>query len=1352
MLSNRYNYVAPARVKVLVVPINHPTPAEFDGFVATLRAGSEIRLLDITPMSQLKYFNPQSFPSGKLLYEISTSVPDNESIFLHDFEPSRKTFIVLGVGKYSPDVDTDGEKFNSQLKKLYPSTIVQNTIMFDTPDDIIKVLNPSNNHSMKSCFYFNSTKQNLTLMETIMCEVSRNFLFHLDEYATSYQNITLRSPVSITNSQLLAKTINKAQKRLSSGGTGSLKVSFNNNGTVTGQMDAKNKTQVRNNGRQSKLMASFYLLAGKYVDALNNFTDALLYLRKSDDSVWLASALEGVGVVIILLNHISVPYQLPNAVLATVLSLSKGKIRDMSIDNVARRVSNDSLSRVPSNSNSPNGHAITSPRPDLGLVAVPELIKRITIKVDSFFQNSTDDFENTVPDIVYIESLLRQINFMVAVFNRGIDVNHEFYTGLVNGTIKPNGHRTNPWFTAADILHEVDKIFSLQLVDLNLVDQCRIYCSIASTYNELGMYRKKAFMLRTLLVEITESAPGNGATGSEQVKEIIELLFFDYGIDLNDQESKTNSGSQWRSIQLQLLKIAIHIFESLGDHRYLVKLYNLALTKYLHCLPPDDQLRLKQKLEDLKVSNPDLPLPYWDPFLVRSVKFIPNSNKNELVPFPKDSLPKSSGNEDAHAPFIFNPFEKSTAQTFSNEKLLIKDELYQLKVTLQNPFSFELEVSDISVSSADDFPLETVRMALGPANEGLFNGRPKLNGLNSPVPSRSLTQSKFSVNNPKSRNEKALADSKSASAPGLNTFDTNGTTSYNSTTSHVVSLIVPANSFEVFTFPFKALKSGEVCLDGLHISIGKCDSSKFYIVKDVKYDISNKIKPIKDKKPKDSEDSSSSKATSEQITRSVLNLNVIEPQPTLSLVDLSVTNGWLMLLEGEKYKFSIRLENSSKEIINYLSFSFWDSTIQMWTSRLSNSVVGNQLSALEIYELEWLLIKLKSFKILNKREISEKYNTIKPNQEIRINYEVTGKKNMTESKIILEYANKKADNPKNSFLKSIEVPLNLTVIPSIELINCDILPLFSSTLNGFKSSSANEKEALKNLGDLKLFMKNIDGNKDISDYCLIILDLRNSWSEELSISINFMSGADQVFKINDTLRPRKAARYLIPTRRVGFKDLDFNKRIPSLRNKQYVKDYSISEAEDLEMRQSFWLRENFLSRISGKWSNSVRHGTISFRSIRLTNKMVNSLMYSRIKITHHILNEEDLSCVARSGVHLALQTEQFYIMRTVITNYSDQPISGILRHLPYPLINSSQNYSQIPHKDQLNIDKKILFNGLLQLKLPEVVEPNQSLTVDLSFTILERGEYEWGSLLDAVSDSIEAFKVTSRESVYVVAS
>ena len=71
-----------------------------------------------------------------------------------------------------------------------------------------------------------------------------------------------------------------------------------------------------------------------------------------------------------------------------------------------------------------------------------------------------------------------------------------------------------------------------------------------------------------------------------------------------------------------------------------------------------------------------------------------------------------------------------------------------------------------------------------------------------------------------------------------------------------------------------------------------------------------------------------------------------------------------------------------------------------------------------------------------------------------------------------------------------------------------------------------------------------------------------------------------------------------------------------------------------------------------------------------------------------------------------------------------KPINGIVRQLPFPIHNTPTKSSSL--RPQLSIDKKMLVNGTLQNKFPEIA-PGDQLVLETSFVIIQNGEFEWYS-------------------------
>ena len=84
------------------------------------------------------------------------------------------------------------------------------------------------------------------------------------------------------------------------------------------------------------------------------------------------------------------------------------------------------------------------------------------------------------------------------------------------------------------------------------------------------------------------------------------------------------------------MRLALKVAENLNDQELLLKLCTLLLTRYTHCLPIDDQIKLKNKVDLALKSNGGLSIPYWDPFLVRKVKFVNSKPRGNLIPYERD--------------------------------------------------------------------------------------------------------------------------------------------------------------------------------------------------------------------------------------------------------------------------------------------------------------------------------------------------------------------------------------------------------------------------------------------------------------------------------------------------------------------------------------------------------------------------------------------------------------------------------------------------------------------------------------------------------------------------------------------
>lgn len=1331
-MAESFNFSAPARTRVLVVPLNRADP-DFHRYFEKIRTTDDIRLLDVAPLPETRNFNPQTFPQGRVFYDFCTSPPDEDVLFLHDFEPFRKTFIVLGLGNYS-DYD---EQAAEKLSQNQSTAIVHNCIYFNSPKEKIESQKHGSNASPNVFFVPTIEEQNITTLETTMCFVTEQYLKALALYVSSYEKITLRSPVSLRDGTALHKTITYAQKKVTSGS--SFKVSFSKSLTLPSTPDLKVKASQRQTGRQAKLTGNFLLLAGQANEALQYFTDAAINLKKCDDNLWLGSALEGLAVASLMLSYLGIPHQALNPMLASVLHIPKNKLNSinlaqkrLSTDSLGSKHSNGVLSARNSTSSSRSTSLASTPgQIELSGTSITESLRILCNKTAMFYNLSDADFENCVPDLVYIEFLLRSIKLFICIYQGAGESDPLVLSAVLKSTPLDATGPKDP-AVRTEILSLIDQIFSMQLIDLEFLKQCRVYYTLAAIYSDLGLRRKRAFILRILLVALLPKLNHNAHlpdfVSPQTLTETFEFLFEMYNIGRQTEAKELDAASHysdWITLQLLLLKICLRITESLKNYEMLANICVLILSRYTHCLPNEDQIKLKRKMDWLsllsKESHNSILIPHPDPFLVRNAKFVLQLQTDELVPFQTPLSVPSTGVND---PLIFNPFNKAPKDLPSKDKLICVNEIHQIVVLLQNPFAFELNISDISIVGEDSQAIKTIKPLMRVVGVSGFN-KQDLNRLNGMMfqPSRVLESDQHALE------------------------ATN-------------SISVPAYSLCHVLVAFKITKPGVFKVSGFDVTFGTSEPQRFSIIDLESLRASHRLQtsePGQSGETTEEEadnvlekcaDNLKNKDVAGRATTKTLALTVIPSQASLSLVANLIANGWLMLLEGEKKEFSIKLKNTSELAINYVSFSFWDSTNDSLTARL-NHASANHLLSEEVHELEWQLLENKPFTVVNKQEISSKYKIIQPQSIVEFQYRVNGKRGMSELRLILEYCNRVNDETHKNYIKTISVPLNITVQPSLEIIGCDVIPFFSTSLQGFQLGNHPEKESFieKNISDLLKFISKAKESEDddISQYCLLVLDVRNLWKEKLALKISNEVQKGISFVVNEKIESTKTSRLLIPLRRICADDADVSRPIPSLRKKQYVKNYSISAEEDEQNRKNFWIRSFLLLCLEGTWltvtRSSPRSGSIDLRAIRLDSRMVNALVYDNILIQHSIWSVEgEPELIDKKENEYNLEKEKFYTLKTKIVNHTKTELSGVLRHVPFPTSESN--------RQDISIDQRIMFNGVLQKTVgSKQIAPSGHIEHELGFMVLEKGKYEWGCVFDDFNSTGK--KTVGREPVYI---
>lgn len=1167
------SFATPANVRVLLIPINELNRSDFESILEILHRVKDVRAVDL--IHNPGKFNPQAYPQGHIYLNFITGDEDSESLFLHDFEPFRKTAIVLGICKWNKNLTDDKIRdLKNDLKKRYSAPISQFILIFNCPKTFNSKLN-----NVYTVF------EDTSNMETKICDITSRFLSNFSTYASSYEHTTLRSPGNLNINQISTKS----KKKITS--------SF--------ELNPEKIKQMSSSGRKLKLNANFYLMTGNLKSALSNFCEAIFNLKYSNDTLWLASALDGLAVCLFLLSSIGAPYQLPNF-LVSFLQQAKD------IDNLLSTPVSSPRSSFQMIRNIQDPSPSTLNLPVVPFDVVQETIFNCGRLSSAFYEITRSTNSDYVPQIVVSESLLRYASLMVS-----INVNGKLDLDLIHDILNPclviSKKHISSDFNIDNFNTLCLHILDAEFCHLSPNEQMKIFCTLISLYSVTNMEMKKCLMIKNFFDLIIKSKNVSSLHKFEynDLNNLMSDYCSNYGIKFIGNKYIGSPNYLQKKILFQLLDFCAQINHYEGYIHY-----GLLLLKYFYkILTEAEQLDIYGKLKiyfPLSENQPE----YWDPNIFLNFEFETKTNK------------------------------------------IVEGEECNISILFRNPFAFEVDVNKLELITDGNFPLK------------LTTAEEKHNDeLESDLPSIFLRPYSEML---------------------------------------IPLILIPE-------------KHGNIIVRGISASIASCKKQTF---------VSTDYKALsfqpKLNKPLSNDNNDLNLIRSWEIF-------VVYKQPFLKLLDVKLSDKWLMLLDGEKKQFKIILKNTSNTEINHLISKFKDSTTDILNAELNNKT----LQPNDIYEIEYQLLMKKPFKILNKSDLAQ----IKGNESFHLDVEISGKLGVNEANLVLEYSHQK--DTSSEFKRSLIIPVNLTVYPSVELAGCDIIPLTSNT----KINKGDSNPCWEYLRKMK------EKNHNLSQFCLLALDFVNMWSEEMEICIEYepqnSTGievcdsndsidkiTEEKFVITSSLHSRKNIRMFIPLLRIDFDEEQLDKRIPSLRNKQFVIDKKTPIAEQMFIRHAFWYKEEILKRLTASWRISSNHsnsihsgkcGSIDLRGFRFSSKMIEVLEVEKVGISLKLLDENDEIVDLDNA-----QLNTFYTVRLHLTNRNKHNVFGIVRHIP------------VCKDPPYTYEKKILINGVLQFSIGTSLMPREARSYDLGIVFLEKGEYEWGVLFDEV-DGLEDGNITIKK-------
>ncbi|KAF2072452.1 hypothetical protein CYY_006228 [Polysphondylium violaceum] len=993
--------------------------------------------------------------------------------------------------------------------------------------------------------------------------------------------------------------------------------------------DEFGKAKKRKLGRFYKCKGDYCLLAGSPLDAFKYYDQSIELTRSNNDWEWLAGSQEGYISAILLKRN------------------------------------QDFNSQNHSNSLSPNTNNYLT---DTQINTDDQLIKEMANEsIANYNKRKTVQFE--------IDISLKFANYHISM-DRKIE--------------------------ASDLLTNTYDI----AFDLNLDDKIMVSCSIALLYYSMNFKRKFAFYLREAAFlnhrKLNYDRINNLLIIASKYYQLEDLyakspaIFLDQATNKTvsftlNQMKRSNSKSSkqqqvqqptkannrfnsrmpqlsskkekygWSVIQrcliLNLITVSVGMLDSLSICKYIIYLLR---TQY-------KQLAQQKQIEfqsDLLHHSKTLPLNINTNVQMNSLglpfigKVVPLSLPNHLVPNEIKSA-NSSTTKDKF--FIYSPYEKDNLSNKKQKIVWTCDEECNVLVTLSNPFSFDIFIQSLTLSTAgvpfESYPLSFKILSFTDSMDIIISGR--------------------------------------ALKPG--------------------PLIIKG----VFVRSYNLISEYPINQQGASINLNeyyslvkkdayKVESWEVPIVSEQDDSIINKIKVIP-KLPM-------LNVVTPTVGGNILNLFAgeyytfnmeFENIGTLDIDSIQIT-----LDEFDKnLRKSIQSNKSNQSYIDYdddemISFS-WD-----------QSLINSHLPLLPGSSFSLPIIVFSKPFLIGNQFIIKYQSGLNQNQnQINNNTMTTTTLNTNTNQTLIE-------EQQPQYERKILIPIQLNVIHGPQIINFDILyassktlqslgpyiiekqqktsgnPLGNSTMS-LSCSSAIEANSLNN--------EMITSNSIHNDYCLLVFDIMNCTSTHtftIASNLNF----DQVsFEkiLTDSkfmLSPNSTISIIVPMKRESFPDV-----LPPLRQPkgQYIKPKKKpTEHEEYLNRLVQYYKDLLIKNIELNWlSSDNTKGIILLNNIILTSKLVYKLNNDSIllEFRDNILSKE-------------VPVGEFHNIDVCVTNVTNQLISGLVLHIQ-PILDK-----QISNK--IDLSQKFGYVGSFTVPITELAA-NSTFNHTLPVVFFEKDSFRF---------------------------
>ncbi|KAI5287177.1 hypothetical protein KEM54_006186 [Ascosphaera aggregata] len=1039
--------------------------------------------------------------------------------------------------------------------------------------------------------------------------------------------------------------------------------------SLGGAMPMTEKMKQRVKGRRNIALGALYLLAGRWPDALKELSEGASVARINNDYIWHAKALELILLCLLLFGWAGMDFQIP-----TIFYPMSDKSSHKSL------LSTSSVSGEHGNS----ANRLVSLQ---NLVNVlPDVFNYIL----NLYWRATNMTDEPLPQLLFSETVIRLSRVLCAIYLRDGRLDDDALRHIVmNDKITLNRFPERPrdvvLMSKVDVASFVLRALPPATAEIPVTDSATIFIGIASVLSILGMERKKAFILREAFsvlipglvqarkvgaaemgihpaaglqvlnttpfdLNAIDIGPGDlekgvrsllyaisGVYGVAGIKGSTSLKSEDASIPAQQKReaqprdstesivSRVFQDAYLRAVgdmglKIDILRSCINFCEALPDFKGVLQ-FTVNLLRVINqfpmlsagdynvppALPREEQIRLLSNIQrTVGVAEAfgavNLEDEYWDDCLVRGIRVSEVSASKELVKRSKaDYGIISLSDQEARARKGREPFIYNPFAKIPAPKS--EENL----LIAGEPATFR-----VILQNPFEFDVEIESLSL----EG--------NGVPFEGEARNIILAPVSIQ------EKSITVTAKASG-----------------TLNITACIVKVKYCRQRRFPIfdkywhpGMAQTRKVKTCGLEA----LDCSTIERPSRTSYSAQAKLK--EDGKP----------------SASTLKVIVLQPQPLAVVEATSLSQSALVILEGETKDVTITVQNTSSCPVDFLFFTFQDSS----TQRLQAALQNKELQPADIYELEAQLITHSPLRwkraIKDEDDRTDRDVLIPPHSEETFTVEVYGKPGLFDAVVQIDYgfanSNKISDMPEIFYSRRLSVAMAITVNASIEIVRSDILP-FSGNFNWLISHEESDDESAItpqsfHVSDYSRIISQSGGDRDAkvkpggNEYCLMVLDLCNAWPTPITISLNVLRDEDSdtallpplspvtlkpvAFEIHEVMPPGQVCRFVFPVPRLYIANP--TRQIPSLSplsKRQFVVS-AIRTSYDAEVatREMFWYRERLIGLLScswkegdlnqdakESWGNELgrgRRGIVDMRNLRLPPRILDSLRVDDLEI------------------------------------------------------------------------------------------------------------------------------------------